>query len=90
MGTKTTTKPFSPKQVGVGYLWTLKLDTKTYMKINIYQFIAFFVNNNLNAAARAGINIARITPNVWSTIPATICEKHYNRPAEYCTYIIIM
>jgi hypothetical protein len=27
------------------------------------------VNNNLNAAAPAGINIARMTPNAWSNIP---------------------
>ena len=41
------------------------------------------MNNNLNAAATAGINIARMTPNAWSNIPATICEKHYSWPAEY-------
>jgi len=50
------------------------MDTKTSKKIDNYQFIAFFVNNNLNAAAPAGINIARMTPNAWGNIPATICE----------------
>lgn len=43
------------------------------------------MNNNLNAAAATGINIARIKPNAWSNIPAIICEceRHYSLPAHY-------
>jgi hypothetical protein len=39
-----------------------------------YQFIAFFVNNNLRPAAIAGMTIARMTLNAWSNIPASTCE----------------
>jgi hypothetical protein len=46
------------------------VDTKNSRKINNYQFIAFFVNNNLNAAAPTGINMARMTPNACNSIPA--------------------
>jgi hypothetical protein len=32
------------------------------------------VKSNLNAAATAGINIARMTLHAWRNIPETICE----------------